>query len=168
MKTITYMTGLLTFYLKGEITAEQNFLKLKIPNTILTLIPLGAKKDNVPVNQISSVSSNFKLLFKDFVVGIIEVLIAFSLFSDSALWGLILLLVGASTIITSFKTELNISTTSSVQYIIPFLIFEKSNAEQAEQMINDIISNRLSDTNNRQVTEASTNAIVNAINAIKQ
>lgn len=29
METITFMTSLLAFYLKGEIKAEQNFLKLK-------------------------------------------------------------------------------------------------------------------------------------------
>jgi len=164
MNKITYMTGLLTFYLKGEISTDQNFLRIKIPNTILALIPLGAKKDNVPVSQVSTVASNFKLEFKNFIVGVIEVLIAFACFSDSALLGLILLLVGASTIITSFKTELKIDTTAGKEYIIPFLIFEKSKAEQAELMIGNMISGRLNDTNNRQVAEAQTQAIVNAIN----
>ena len=63
MNTITYMTGLLTFYLKGEISTDQNFLKLKLPNTILALIPLGSQKDNIPVQQVATVSSNFKLKF---------------------------------------------------------------------------------------------------------
>ena len=44
MNNITYMTGLLTFYLKGNISADQNFVRLKIPNTILSLIPLGAQE----------------------------------------------------------------------------------------------------------------------------
>ena len=44
MQKIEFMTSLLTFYLKGEISTEQNFLTLKVPNTILTLIPLGRKK----------------------------------------------------------------------------------------------------------------------------
>lgn len=29
MNNITYMTGLLTFYLKGNISADQNFVRLK-------------------------------------------------------------------------------------------------------------------------------------------
>ena len=48
MNNITYMTGLLTLYLKGNISADQNFVRLKIPNTILSLIPLGAQKENIP------------------------------------------------------------------------------------------------------------------------
>ena len=164
MNTITYMTGLLTFYLRGEISTDQNFLKLKIPNTILALIPLGARNESIPVQQLATVSSNFKLILKNFIIGAIEVMIAFSSFSSSAVMGIILLLLGASTIINSFITRLRVDTTAGKQYYIPFLIFEKSKASQAEQMINNMISGRLNDTNNRQVAEAQTNAIVNAIN----
>ena len=67
MKTITYMTSLLTFYLKGEISTEKNFLSLKIPNTVLALIPLGAQKHNVPVNQLSAVATSFSLAFKELI-----------------------------------------------------------------------------------------------------
>lgn len=164
MKTITYMTGLFTFYLKGEISTDQNFLKLKIPNTILALIPLGAKKDNIPVNQLASVSSNFNLNFKRFLVGVLICLVAFGMFSDAAVVGIIMLLWGASTVITSFGIELKVETTAGREYFVPFLIFEKGKASQAEQLINSMIATRLNDTNNRQVAEAQTNAIVDAIN----
>ena len=168
MNTITYMTGLLTFYLKGEISTDQNFLKLKLPNTILALIPLGAKKDNIPVQQVASVSSNFKLNLKRFLVGVLICLFAFSCFTDpdAIIGGIILLLWGASTVITSFATELHVATTAGKEYYIPFLIFEKAKASQAEQLINDMIAGRLNDTNNRQVAEAQTSAIVDAINNI--
>ena len=164
MNNITYMTGLLTFYLKGNISADQNFVRLKIPNTILSLIPLGAQKENIPVNQVASVSSNFRLQFKNLIVGIVEVILAFALFRSSALWGLILLIIGASTVITSFVTELYITTTGGQTFYVPFLIFEKAKAGQAESMINSIICGRLDDTNYRQVSETSTNPFVNEIN----
>lgn len=164
MKTITYMTGLLTFYLKGEISTDQNFLKLKVPNTILGLIPLGAKKYSIPVQQLASVSSNFDLNFKRFLAGVIICLVALGMFSSSLLLGLILLLWGASTVITSFGIELEVETTGGTEYQVPFLIFEKAKALQAEQLINDMIATRLNDTNNRQVAEAQTSAIVDAIN----
>ena len=45
MTSIKYMTSLLTFYLKGEIRTEKNFIQFKTPNTILGLIPLGAKTE---------------------------------------------------------------------------------------------------------------------------
>lgn len=168
MQTITYMTGLLTFYLKGQITTDQNFVKIKIPNTILSLIPLGSQKHNIPVNQISNVASSFHLNFKDFIVGIIEVFIAFALFGNSVVAGIILLFIGVSTIITSFVTLINVSSTDGSDYTIPFLIFEKAKAGQVEDLINNMVAGRLNDTNNRQVTETQTNVLVDAITNNKQ
>lgn len=166
MKTIQFMTSLLTFYLKGEIKPEQNFLKLKMPNTILTLIPFGVKNYSVPINQISSVVTNFKLLFKNFIYGIIETILGLCfLGSENAkFFGFILFLIGISTIINSFQTELIIDTTSGKEYVLSFLIFEKNKALQAESDINQMINSRLDDTNNRAVTENQTNTLVNAIN----
>ncbi|WP_294496241.1 hypothetical protein [uncultured Ruminobacter sp.] len=166
MEAIKYMTGLLTFYIKGEIATEQNFLKIRFPNTLLALIPLGSRKYNVPVAQISSVASNFKFDIKSFFIGLIFALISFSCFSaggNGILAGLIILALGLCLLINSFITELKVDTTSGTYYYIPFIIFEKAKASQAEQMISSIIANRLNDTNNRQVSEASTNAIVDAI-----
>lgn len=171
MNVITYMTSLLTFYLKGEIATDQNFLKLKIPNTILALIPLGSKRYTIPVQQVGTVSSNFKLNLKRFIVGVLIVLFSLDLITDSVVLGLIFLLWGASTVITSFVTELYVATTAGIVYTIPFLIFEKAKASQAEQLVNNMIAVRLNDTNNRQVAEAQTkaqaayaNAIIDAIN----
>ena len=166
MKAIKYMTSLLTFYIKGEIATEQNFLKIRFPNTVLALIPLGSRKYNVPVAQISSVASNFKFDIKSFFVGLFLTLISLSCFSSGGngiIAGLILLVFSLSLLINSFITELKVDTTSGAYYYIPFIIFEKAKASQAEQMISSIIATRLNDTNNREVSEASTNAIVDAI-----
>lgn|SRR5574344_2616251 len=166
MKAIKYMTSLLTFYIKGEIATEQNFLKIRLPNTVLALIPFGSRKYNVPVAQISSVASNFKFDIKSFFVGLFLTLISLSCFSSGGngiIAGLILLVLSLSLLINSFITELKVDITSGAYYYIPFIIFEKAKASQAEQMISSIIATRLNDTNNREVSEASTNAIVDAI-----
>ena len=163
MNTITYMTGLLTFYLKGEISTEDNFLKLKIPNTILALIPLGAKSHNIPVQQVSSVSTNFVLNFKRLLAGLLVVIIGLASFADSIVLGIILALWGVSMVITAFITEMLVTTTSGMSYYVQFLVFEKDKAKQAEAMINGMISERMKDTNVRQVAEAQTEAIVDAI-----
>ena len=171
METISFMTSLLTFYLKGEIKQEQNFIRFKVPNTILTFIPLGSAKETVPVNQISSVGTSFKLLFKSFLVGVILAFIGLLLLTGSPIIGIILLLLGASMAINSFQTVLTVDTTSGKELYIFFLIFEKSKAERAAQQINQLISNRLDDTNNRRQTDRMiehgdimTDKIVNAIN----
>lgn len=160
METIKYMTSLLTFYLKGEIRQEQNFVNLKKPNTILKLIPLGAKKESIPVSQLASVESNFKLYFKRFLLGVIIAILGLVLISKAVVPAIIIFTIGANYVITAFETILTIKTTAGDVKSISFLVFEKSKADKAEAQIRQIISNRLDDTNNRIQTDR----IVDAIN----
>ena len=160
MQPIKYMTSLLTFYMKGEISCDQNFLNLKKPNTILKLIPLGAKKSSVPVNQLSAVESNFKVRLGPLVKGFFVALIGMLLMSTSFAVSAVLMLIAANIGITAFETTLTIKTTAGDTKDVSFLIFEKSKAEQAESQIRGMISNRLDDTNNRVQTDR----IVDAIN----
>ena len=150
METITFITSFLTFYLKGEIKHEKNFVKFKIPNTILSLIPLGSHKKNVAINQIASVDTDFRLLFKNLILGIIEVIIALSAMGSSFLFGLIFLVIGALTILNSFQTALVLNLTSGESLAVFFVIFEKAKAEQAEESINALISGRMDDTNTKE------------------
>lgn len=169
METINFMTSLLTFYLKGEIRHEAKFIKLKLPNTILTFIPLGAKKESIPIEQISSVSADFKLRLKDFLVGVLLAIVGlFMLLGGVFLIGLILLLIGASNVICAFRTELVIDMTSGKTWIISFLIFEKDKAEQAAQQIERLISNRYDATDVGMHTEKQTAALVDAISGLKK
>lgn len=161
METVKYITSLFTFYLKGEISSEQNFVRFKVPNTILGLIPLGAKKDNVAINQISSTQTNFKLKFGKFLVGAIIAALGFSMMEDSLALSLILFLIAANSIIDAFEIDLQVNMTSGQTKVIDFFIFDKGKAEAAERQINMMISNRLDDTNNRQQTDRIVDAIQN-------
>ena len=160
MQPVQYMTSLLTFYLKGEIQQEQNFVNLKTPNTVLGLIPLGAQKDSIPVSQLSSVESNFKLNFGSLIIGAIIALLGLGMIAESFIASLIIMLAGVNAAITAFETVLTIKTTSGDAKDISFLIFEKQKAELAEKQIKQIVSDRLDDTNNRVQTDR----IVEAIN----
>lgn len=161
METINYMTSFLTFYLKGEIKQDKNFVKLTIPNTILAFIPLGSHKKTIAINQIASVDTDFKLYFKNLVYGIIEVIIGFATIAAGV--GIIFLLLGILTILNSFQTVLSLNLTSGECWALPFVIFEKAKAEKAAEQINELISGRLDDTNNREQTDR----IVDAINGNK-
>lgn len=160
MQPIKYMTSLLTFYLKGEIRQEQNFVNLKKPNTILSLIPLGAKKDSIPVSQLASVESNFKLHFGSLLLGAIIAIVGLCMISESFVAAMLLTVVGANKAIAAFETILSIKTTAGDVKNISFLIFDKEKADEAESQIRQIISDRLDDTNNRVQTDR----IVDAIN----
>lgn len=168
METINFMSSLLTFYMKGEIRHEQHFIKLKLPNSILTFIPLGAKKESIPIEQISAVSADFKLQLKKLLVGVLLVLFGFCSFGYSFLVGLILLIIGVSNVISAFQTELSIDMASGASWVISFLIFEKAKAEQAAEQIEQLISRRYDATDVGMHTEKQTAALVDAISNLKK
>jgi uncharacterized membrane protein len=180
MESVVILTSLLFFYLKAQIDFEENFIKISNPNSILGFIPLGSKKFNIAINQIASVDSNFNLLLKNLIIGIVEVLISFSLFNsnNTIFLGFILLILGIVTIINSFQVNLRINTTSGQMYFIGAFVFQKVKIDQIENYINQLITNRMNDTNTRKVVENQTNelklqnavnteAIVNAIKETK-
>lgn len=152
MQPITYMTSLFTFYLKGEIKSEQNFISFKVPNTILGLIPLGAQTEKFTISQIASTATNTRLSLKYLLLGILLVLWGFSGLTESFLLGLILLLLGINNVVNAFIINLVVTTTAGQQKIISFLIFDKQKANQAAEQINAMIAGRLDDTNTRQQT----------------
>lgn len=161
METIRYITSLLTFYMKGEISVEQNFVKFKDPNSILGLIPLGSKKENIPINQIASTQSNFKVKFGKLIVAVVILLFAIMMFGEEngAVGGILFLIIAGNTILNAFEVDLQVNLTSGQKRLIDFFIFEKSKAELAERSINALISDRLNDTNARQQTDRIVDAI---------
>ena len=168
MKTINYRISLPTAYLKGEVTHEQNFVKLKTPNILFSLLAIGTKTDVIPVNQIATVTRTFNCIGVILLFGIILMWSGFSVISaskilslSSSLAPIILILLGVLIIITSFQTVITIKTTSGESLKISVLIFDRSKALEIEDLINQLISNRLDDTNNRQQTDRIVEAITN-------
>ncbi len=166
MESIKFMTSLLTFYMKGEISHNGNFINIKIPNTFLRFIPLGSSSKQIMVNQVASTDSSFKVFAKDIFLGLIELIAGIALISSGSIWGILLMLIGAGTVISGFQTSITLNLNSGEQFYIFFLIFDKSKAEQAINMINAVISTRMDDTNTRAVAENQTNKIVDAIGKI--
>ena len=160
MQTVTYITSFLTFYLKGEVSVDKNFVDLKTPNTILGLIPLGKHNNKVPVNQISSVTSDFRLLFKNLLAGLVVTILGFGSIGDNFVGGLIIAIIGIIMILNSFQTVVIITMTSGSYIPVYFIIFEKSKAAIVENNINQYISGRMADTNVKDQTAR----IVDAIN----
>ena len=161
MESITILTSLLFVWLKSRIDFEENFIKIKNPNSVLGFIPLGSKKFSVAINQIASVDSEFKLLFKNLIVGIIELCTVPVFLRDSStiIIAIIFLILGVSTVINSFQIHLNINTTSGQLYYISAFIFQKGKLSNIESSLNNLISNRMDDTNNRKVAEVQTEAL---------
>jgi len=163
MSNYQFMSSLFTFYLKGSIDVDDNGVKFMIPNTILEFIPLGKTTKNMPISQISSVDSSFSLNMKTFGIGLLLALIGLMSFGDSIIFALIMLLIGINFVISAFQTILTINCTGSEALVISALVFDKKNLEAACEHINLSLRGRVTDTNVRVHTEASTDRIVDAI-----
>lgn len=140
MEKITFITNILSFYLKGEISCNDNFVKLKKPNTVLLLIPFGAENESIPINHISAVSTNFKLDLRMMLYCILALMISFAFAKNMPMFSILLMLLSVSGIISSFKTVLTIQTTSGNPKKVSFIIFEKEKAENVSSTINKLIS----------------------------
>lgn len=168
MLSQSFLVSLLVFYLKAKISLEDNFIRIQNPNTILKVIPLGSHKKTVAINQIASVDSNFKMDFFSFLFGLLILFFGFSMMKDSFIGGLIVLLWGALTAISSFSTVMTIKTTAGESVMMGVFVFEKSKLENVISTIEKFISQRLNDTNVRIHSEKSTDKIVEAIQNNKQ
>lgn len=168
MEKITFMSALLTFYLKGEISMDEAFLRLKIPNTILGFIPLGSKVNNIPVDHIATVDTNFSLDFKNFLIGVIVAGLGLAMIGSSFLAALIFLAIGACVALSSIHTILSFQASSGMQQNVSFLVFEKSKAEQACEMIQRAMALRQSDTNVRKQNTVLGDRLVDALEATKK
>lgn len=171
----TFLTSILTFYMKGEVSVAENFIKYKKPNTILKFIPMGAENKTIPVEQIASVESSFKLYIGTLIWGILLLLGGFNYLGDSIVGGVIVLLWGVSTIASALQTKLEISYTSGKQVDIEILFFESTKANLIKDEIEKLITQRYSDTNVAYHTDRSikageenTERIVEAISKSKE
>ena len=145
-----FMVSLLLFYMKGEVNIEKNMVRASFPNTIFKLIPLGKTNKTIPVNQISSIDDSFRLDVKAFILGIIAVIFGFSVLSDSVLLGILLLVYGVSTVVSSFETILVVYSTAGVPFVISFVIFEKEKALQIKAEL-DRITNYHNDSHDLNI-----------------
>lgn len=143
----SFIVSYLAFWLKSSISIDNNFVRLSNPNTILKLIPLGADNKSVPVNQIATVEDNFKLDFGTLVWGIICAVVGVNLFGDMFLLGLILFLYGVATVLSAFQVKLDLITNGGVIYSLEVVIFEKTKLMAIKPLIENMIGNRLDDTN---------------------
>lgn len=175
MTTIHFITGLLTFYMKGEVSQDNNFTHLQMPNSFLGFIPLGKTYKQLMVNQIASTSVGFRLILRDLIIGLVEFILGLLLWQTPLLF-LLVISLGVATMIGAFQTTLVLNLTSGEQIVIHFLVFEKRKAYEAVNMINEAINNRMNDTNTRKIAEwqtgqfqdfsnRQTDRIVDAINS---
>lgn len=179
MDSIQFATSYLTFYLKGEVAFAEDHIGVRIPNTILGLIPLGSEQRTLDIKHIVAVSNNFRIKIGQLLIGILlasDVLSApLCLLYGEPIAFIGCLIVGCLGILlalNSLQTTITIALASSQTVVLPLVIFEKGKAALIEQGINELLAARTYATNVRAHTDRSiadnqrqTDRIIAAINA---
>src|SRR5699024_1399039 len=139
MKKVEFAISLLFFWVKGAVEVDNRFVKTKISNTILGVIPAGKDQQSIPLKNISGSMLSTKFFIKPFFIGFILILLGFGLIGDSFIAGLILLVVGAGTAGSGIQTVLMIEKAGSPYYIsVPF--FEKQKMQSLNNMIHEALA----------------------------
>ena len=69
MDTVTYISSLILFFIKGEISGDRNFIKLRIPNAFYSTVPFGYSEESIPMTHISSASTRLDIRFFKLLIG---------------------------------------------------------------------------------------------------
>lgn len=138
-RTITFLTGILTFYAKNKITFDGDFLRLKCPN-VQYFIPLRGLKEDIPFREITAVYTKPGVNILAIPMGILFLFTGFAFLAEDPLWGIAFLAIGFSKVFDSFWLQVIIKT-SAETYVLPFSrIYEKEKAFQVKRMIGEIIA----------------------------
>ncbi|WP_300379817.1 hypothetical protein [Clostridium sp.] len=138
--SIRFATSLLFFWIKGEISVDNRFVKTNLSNTILGFIPAGKDNQSIPLKNISSATTSTKFKIKAIIGGLILILLGLGSFSDSFLLGLILLVIGIGILGSGINILLIIEKAGN-PYIISVPFFESSKIMNLKNMIDSALSN---------------------------
>ena len=162
MSVIRYATSYGTLYLKGKIEKQENTIEFLIPNTILGCIPFGMNHKSVAISQITSVVKDFRYALEYLFLGLfVAVLGIFMILMNFTVVGVVFIILGFIGILDARKSTLIVSLNSNDHIVISFVRFDRKKADQAYEMINSTISERVSAPNVNRQTDLVIEAIQN-------
>ena len=146
-----FSVSLLAFWVKGSIIADNNFVHIDMPNTVLFgLIPAGKNKKSIPLQSISNAEESnwYKIA--------------------NMIFGLVLVLLGILLFLTGFKFRMTIERNSGVTESIDVPFFEGEKIRNLVSEINESVASYQQSSNYRDYGAQNTQAIINAMNANTQ
>lgn len=131
-----FSPSVILFWLKTSIGVSSTRIMTRVPNTVLGLIPLGAEDATYPLANVAGVGVNTKFSVGRLVFGLVFLFLGFGLIGDTALLGLILLLLSISMLANTMSATLNISNNAGGVSSVQVSILEKAKLENFREEIN--------------------------------
>ena len=128
-----FSPSVVLFWLKTEIGASSTRVVVKEPNTILGVIPLGAKDSAYPLKNVASVGVDARFRVARLIFGGLSLLIGFGL---GGLPGVLLMLWGVSLLANTMSASLKIQNNGGGIATVDVSILEKGKLETLREQIN--------------------------------
>lgn len=169
-----YILSNLLLYLKGNITADDNFLRINEPVVALGMIPKGKAETKIPINQIASVDKISTTSIIRFILGVFffpfgAVLtlggVSEAAYGGGLFWlvlGILLLLTGFCTFFNGFINTIIINLSSGDATTLNLCFWDKSKLNDIVSDIESLVNQRVDDTNTRIHTDKIVNTIKNS------
>lgn len=146
MNKIIFSISLICFWLKGEIEVDSRFIKTRLANTILGLIPVGSDQQIIPLKNVSGSMLSTKYKVKSMLFGFVLVFFGFPSLFYFSITNLIPFVLGIIIILSSVQTTLKIEK-SGTPYEIHVPFFEKTKLQLVNALIQNALANDIDKTN---------------------
>ncbi|MGQ4494899.1 hypothetical protein ACUH96_07855 [Dermabacteraceae bacterium P13077] len=140
-----FLASLLTPYMKAQMMCSSTRFVFKTPNTLLGVVPLGFREDQMPIRNIAAVSLNTRFyLGRAFFAFILIMFFALPMIFSGGMWfliGLFFLAWGGATAFMAFPTELKVTNPAGGTTSIAISSLEKSKvAKFREELQNRVFT----------------------------
>jgi hypothetical protein len=142
-KTSSFMFSILLFFLSTSMVLTNKRLTGEVPNTLLGVIPVGSRKFNYPLSNISAVGINTKISFWRLILGLILAWAGIALFGNSVVVGLVVLLCGLALLVGAFYTLIDIQNTGGGREPVQIAVTQKGVAQDFVAELNNVLAARL-------------------------
>lgn len=140
IKEASFTANLILFWLKANYILTNKRVTGHTPNTLFGLIPLGQAQIAQPLKTIASVSSSTKFSILRLIIGIIFLIIGFSIIGSSFIVGIILLLLGAINILNCYTATFVITNNAGESTGYEISILEKSKVVEFINEVNTVVA----------------------------
>jgi len=134
-----FSPSVVLFWLKTSIAASSMRVQYRSPNTLLGVIPLGSSTQTIPLRNIASVDTNTKFNLGSFVWGAVFLIAGLAFISDSALVGILFLVLAAANLANMMSAQLDFVNQAGGRNSVKVSILEKDKLMQLAQAIQQLV-----------------------------
>ena len=131
-----FSPSLVLFWLKTEIATTNARIVVKMPNTLMGLIPLGYKDEAYPLSNVASVGVEVKFSLGRAFFGAVFTIIGLATLFKVPVLGLIFLLLGVPMVLNAMSAALKVQNNGGAVSFVQVSILEKAKLEALRNEIN--------------------------------